>query len=503
MRQAIEEEFILDVMKNYTTYKTFYRLAQAQSDDPAVPKKKAVKSLARSMSLHPYNLAQKARIIVEHYRQRVMGQLGGRAKAMVVTQSRLHAVRYMLAFRQYLEEQGYTNIRPLVAFSGTVKDPKTQLEYTEPGMNPDCVTGQPIGEKQLAERFASQDYHILLVANKYQTGFDQPLLLAMYVDKRLDGVQAVQTLSRLNRMIPGKSTPFVLDFANEARDIYAAFKPYYDATSLQERSDPHQLEILKHELGGMQLYHWSEVEAFTRIFYKPALHQSEADHARLTRHLQPAIDRFRALEDDEPRARFRDKLSAFVSLYSFLSQIMSYGDRSLEMLYSFGHQLLPYLRPEGEGPIDLDERVKLKYFRLQHTWAGAIDLAEGETQGVKGPTEVGSSQVKDEKAPLSEIIEILNERFGTQFAEEDRLFFEQIREKATKNEQVIQTALANPLDKFTLGIRKLIEDLMIQRLAENDKIVTKYMDDQDFQNAAFPVLAKAIFDGVRGREGVE
>ena len=186
--------------------------------------------------------------MVEHFRQKVQNHLGGRAKAMVVTASRLHAVRYMKAFEHYLAEQGYGDIHPLVAFSGTVKDPDTGIEYTEPGMNVDCVTGNSISEKQLPIRFGSSDYQILLVANKYQTGFDQPLLQAMYVDKRLDGVQAVQTRLRLNRKIPGKESPFVLDFVNSAEDIYQAFKPYYDATSLQERSDPQQLEALKHEL---------------------------------------------------------------------------------------------------------------------------------------------------------------------------------------------------------------------------------------------------------------
>ena len=191
---------------------------------------------------------------------------------MVVTSSRLHAVRYMQAFERYIAEKGYTDIRPLVAFSGTVEDPDTGLEYTEPGMNIDVVTGKPISEAQLPERFDSPDYQVLLVANKYQTGFDQPLLHTMYVDKRLDGVQAVQTLSRLNRMIPGQGAPFVLDFVNDAEDIYRAFKPYYDKTGLQEASDPQQLETLKHELDQAQVYHWSEVEAFAQIFYKPVEH---------------------------------------------------------------------------------------------------------------------------------------------------------------------------------------------------------------------------------------
>ena len=219
-----------------------YSMRQAIEDDPNLPKKKAARALAKFMSLHPHNIEQKTEVMVEHFRQKVMGHLAGRAKAMVVTSSRLHAVRYMQAFERYIAENKISDVRPLVAFSGTVKDPDSGIEYTEPGMNKDCVTGESISEKRLPERFASPDYQVLLVANKYQTGFDQPLLCAMYVDKRLDGVQAVQTLSRLNRKIPGKDNPFVLDFVNDAADIYQAFKPYYDATSLQEASDPQKLE---------------------------------------------------------------------------------------------------------------------------------------------------------------------------------------------------------------------------------------------------------------------
>ncbi|MFA5206018.1 MAG: restriction endonuclease subunit S, partial [Lentisphaeria bacterium] len=257
----------------------------------------------------------------------------------------------------------------LVAFSGTVKDPDTGAEYTEPAMNVDGVSGKPIGEKQLPERFASPDYNRLLVANKYQTGFDQPLLCAMYVDKRLDGVQAVQTLSRLNRCIPGKEEPFVLDFVNEAEDIYRAFKPYYDATSLQEGSDPHQSE-------------------------------------------------------------FREKLSGYVRIYAFLSQIMPYTDPALEMLYSFGRLLLPHLPFDREvGRVKIRDEVGLLYYRMQRLHAGAIELREGAPEGVKSPTEVGTGKTVDEPVRLSEIIQVLNARFGTNFTEEDRLFFEQIREK--------------------------------------------------------------------------
>lgn len=503
MRQAIEERFILDVLTNYVTYATYYRLRKAAEEDPQLSKRKAVRALAKFMSLHPHNVEQKTEVMVEHFRESVRHRIGGLAKAMVVTSSRLHAVRYMLAFQRYITEKGYTDVRPLVAFSGTVRDPDTGVEYTEPGMNTDVVTGKPIGEGQLADRFDTAEYQILLVANKYQTGFDQPLLNAMYVDKRLDGVQAVQTLSRLNRMIPGKDEPFVLDFVNKTEDIFRAFKPFYDRTELAEVSDPSKLNALKHELDQEQVYHWSEVEAFAQVFYRPSEQQRPSDHAEMRRHLQPAVDRYRHLADDEKRAAFRERLSAFVNLYSFMSQIMPYADRDLELLYSYGRLLLRDLPSTRGGPVQVDDEVELQYYRMQRIYSGAIDLRAGEAQPVKSPTDVGTSRAKEDKAPLSEIVEALNERFGTDFKEEDRLFFQQIKERACSNEQVIKTARANSLDKFELGIRKLIEDIMIDRMAENDKIVTRYMSDKDFQGSAYPLLAKEIYNSIRGSGQVE
>jgi type I restriction enzyme R subunit len=499
MRQAIEERFILDVLTNYTTYATYYKLLKAAEDDPTLPKKKAARALAKFMSLHPHNIEQKTEVIVEHFRRSVKHRLGGRAKAMVVTSSRLHAVRYKLAFEDYIDEHGYTDIRPLVAFSGTVRDPDTDKEYTEAGMNTDVATGKPISEGQLPERFDSSDYQVLLVANKYQTGFDQPLLHTMYVDKRLDGVQAVQTLSRLNRMIPGKDAPFVLDFVNDAKNIFRAFKPYYDRTELGKPSDPSKLETLKHELDQAQVYYWSEVEAFARVFYKPLERQGPADHAHMQRHLQPAVDRFRAIAEEEKRQEFREKLAGYVQVYAFLSQIIPYADPDLEMLYSYGRALLPHLPTDRDGTIVKGDEVALQYYRLERVFSGAITVKEGDPEYIKGLTEVGTGKAKDEKAPLSEIIEVLNERFGTEFLEEDRLFFQQIKEKACKNEQIVQTALANPLDKFELGIRKLIEEIMIERMDENDRIVTRYMADREFQGSAFPILAREIFEAVRAR----
>lgn len=496
MKQAIEEGFILDVLQRYTTYKAYFKLVKSVEDDPAMPKKKAQKKLGKFLQLHPHNIEQKTEIMVEHFREHVKHKLGGRAKAMVVTGSRLHAVRYMQAFERYIEENHYSDIRPLVAFSGTVKDPDSGREYTEPSMNMDVVTGKPISESQLPEKFDSSDYQVLLVANKYQTGFDQPLLCAMYVDKRLDGVQAVQTLSRLNRNSAGKEPPFVLDFVNDAEDIYKAFKPYYNVTTLKEPADPSILETLKHELNAFQVYLWSEVVGFCHIFYLPQYKQNASDHARMEKMVAPATDRFNSLEEEEKKA-FYEKLTAYTSFYAFASQIIPYSDQELEMLYSFGRYLVPHLDLGDTGMIPHPEKeVELHYYRLEKVMSGSIAMEGGEQYGVKSPTAVGTGKAKDEDKPLSEIIQTLNDRFGTDFTDEDRLFFEQIKEKAANDERIIQTAMANPLDKFELGIKAIIESLMMQRMSENDSIVTRYMDDNNFQKAIFPILAKEIYKNI-------
>lgn len=255
MRQAVEEGFILNVLQNYTTYKTYYRLIKSIKDDPQVDKRKAARALARFMRLHPHNIAQKTEVMVEHFRHFTMHKIGGKAKAMVVTSSRLHAVRYKQSFDKYIMDKGYRGIKTLVSFSGTVIDPDAPgVEYTEAGMN------RGIREKELPERFAGEEYQVLLVAEKYQTGFDQPLLHTMYVDKRLAGIQAVQTLSRLNRTCPGKEETFVLDFVNEPEEILAAFQPYYEQTLIGERAEAGQLYELQAKLGAQQVYHATEVE---------------------------------------------------------------------------------------------------------------------------------------------------------------------------------------------------------------------------------------------------
>ncbi|ODU57952.1 MAG: restriction endonuclease subunit R, partial [Comamonadaceae bacterium SCN 68-20] len=273
MRQAIEEGFIMDVLQNYTTFKRFFGLIKQVENDPEVPRKKAAKALTRYLELHPVNIEQVVSVIVEHFRLYVMHELGGRAKAMVVTGSRLAAVKYKLAFDHYIKANGYTGIRSLVAFSGTVEDPENPgTSWTEVSMN------DGLAESELPEAFERDDYRVLLVAEKYQTGFDQPLLQTMYVVKKLAGVQAVQTLSRLNRMAPGKARTFVLDFANEEDDIYKAFKPYYETTPIGENADPHRLSELQHKLLEWAIFAPADVDAFAEVWYRPKREHSASDH---------------------------------------------------------------------------------------------------------------------------------------------------------------------------------------------------------------------------------
>ncbi len=488
MRQAIEENFILDVLQNYTTYKTYYRLLKSIEDDPKVDKRRASAALARFMSLHPHNIAQKTEVIVEHFRQKVRHKIGGKAKAMLVTSSRLHAVRYKRAFDKYIAEHGYSDVKALVAFSGTVRDPDSGGEYTEPGMN------GGIPETELPARFATTEYQLLLVANKYQTGYDQPLLHTMYVDKRLDGVQAVQTLSRLNRTHPGKTDTFVLDFVNEAPDIQRAFQPYYEQTAESERADPQHLYQLQHELDAVSVYFQSEVEAFCAVFYAPKAKQTEKDHAEMYRHLNPAVDRFRALKSDDQEL-FRTRLIAFIQLYAFLSEVMPFRDVDLEKLYTFMRFLRLRLPVEGRDPLKLDDDVALKYYRLQKISEGGILLTPGAGT-VDPPSAVGTRVAEKEPEYLSKVIDILNERFGTAFTPADELFFEQVREQARTDAEVVQRAVANPYDNFALAVRKRLLDMVVERLDKNQAIVGRYVDDEAFQDVAFTEMARRIYEDI-------
>ena len=500
MRQAIDESFILDVLLSYTTYKTYYRLLKSIEDDPKVDKRKAARALARFLSLHPHNIAQKAEVMVEHFRHFTMHKIGGKAKAMVVTSSRLHAVRYKLEFDRYIKEKGHTGIKTLVAFSGTVIDPDApNVEYTESGMNVDS-RGKHVGQKELPERFATEEYQVLLVAEKYQTGFDQPLLHTMYVDKRLAGIQAVQTLSRLNRTHAGKEDTFVLDFVNEPEEILAAFQPYFEQALVGEQADPKQLYELQAKTDAQQVYHKAEVEEFCRVFYRPKRNQTPADHSRMNACIDPAVRRFKKLEEED-REEFRKTLTAFRNLYSFLSQVIPFQDTDLEKLYSYVRFLLTKLPHGDRGPVyRFDDDVSLKYYRLQKIGEGSIELQPGKTEPLSGPTEVGTKTARPDEIELSRLIDILNERFGTEFKPGDQLFFDSIREDAAADSGLRQAALANTLENFGYVFRKALQGLLIDRMDQNEEIAARYMNEERFRDAVNQHLLKDVYEHIRNEE---
>ena len=496
MRQAIEEGFIMDVLKHYTTYATYYKLVQATQDDPQVERKQAALALARFMRLHPYNVAQKTEVMVEHFHTMTRHKMGGRAKAMVVTGSRLEAVRYKLAFDAYIRDKGYTGIKTLVAFSGEVLDDAVpDKKFTEVAMN------RGIKEAELPEAFDTTEYQVLLVAEKYQTGFDQPLLHTMYVDKRLAGIQAVQTLSRLNRMHPLKEDTFVLDFVNDREEIRKAFKDYVDGAEMGEEAQPSRLYQIKAELDASGIYLPEEERRFIEVYFKPKLRQSAADHQTMNAALDPAVHRFSVLQtaNEEEAELWRGKLMAFRNLYSFLSQVVPYQDSDLERLYTFLRFLSPKLpKREAGDRYSFDDEVRLEYYRLQKIAEGSISLRDGTGRALDGPSDVGSGLVHDDEVPLSKLVDAVNDRFGTDFNDADQLFFDQIVEAAALDPEVRQAATVNPEDKFGLLLGGLLETLFVERMEQNEVIFGRYMNEGDFRRVVSEWISSEVYRRARG-----
>jgi type I restriction enzyme, R subunit len=486
MRQAIEEGFIMDVLQNYTTYKTYFRLSKAIEDDPQIHKKKASKAIARFLSLHPHNLAQKTEVILEHFRQCVMPKMGGKAKAMVVTASRPHVIRYKDEFDQYLKKQEYNDIKALVAFTAFT-DRETGVSYTESDIN-------GFGERELPEKFETGDYQLLIVADKYQTGFDQPLLHTMYVDKKLSGVKAVQTLSRLNRTCPGKEETFVLDFANEEQEIIEAFQPYYEQSILAATTNPNRLYDLKNRIDDFQIIWASEVDAFAKVFFKPTAKTSNQDHARLNSLIDPACDRFNGLSEEQ-RDELKDTLGTFIRLYAFLAQIMPFADEELEKFYAFARLLQTKLPKRLQSEVfKLADEVGLDYYRLQKIREGQIVLQKDAESALQPSTEAGMPREKETQAKLSEIINILNKRFNTDFTDADKYFFSQIEEELIQNESLSQQAKSNSIQNFKYGFDDLFLTTLIERMEDNQDIFTKVIDDPAFGDAVRDWMLKKVYN---------
>jgi len=472
MQQAIDEGFILDVLRNYTPYKTAFRLTHNgqtyQTEDTAasgtvqvsggtggelVDKSAAIKSVMNWVKLHPTNISQKVQIIIEHFRDNVAWRLDGKAKAMVVTSSRKAAVRYKLAFDKYIAEKKYTDIAALVAFSGEVTDLESGLEkVTETSMNPG------LKGRDLRDAFATDEYQVMLVANKFQTGFDQPLLMAMYVDKRLSGVAAVQTLSRLNRVAPGKDQTFVLDFANTADEIVEAFEPYYDATTLADVTDPNIVHETMNKLDAAGIYTDAEIDGLVADYLKYAK-QPNKGHEALNKWIKPARDRFRdrereAVERDDKLALegleiFRKDVGTFVRLYDFLSQIVNYEDPSIEKLSIYLRHLAPVISSE-----QLHHEIDLSTVDFDYLAHHKQDTSSGKLSGgveLEPAKAGGTGTARDpELVALDDVIAQINDLFSGDHPDSSvRNVVTHIKDRLDESEVLQQQAENNTLAQFS------------------------------------------------------
>jgi type I restriction enzyme R subunit len=471
MRQAIEEGFILDVLQNYTTYKAYWSLLKKIKDDPRYEKKKAYALLRSYVEHHEATIKKKVEIMVDHFMTQSMPRIGGKAKAMIVCRSRPQAVLYKRLVDALLKAKEWP-FKALVAFSGTVK--YKGIDYTESGMN--STPEEKIGDNQTADTFKRDDYRILIVANKFQTGFDQPLLHTMYVDKKLGGVNAVQTLSRLNRTCPNKEETTVFDFANESEEIQKAFEPYYDRTLLSEGTDPNLLYDLQTKLADFHIYTASEIDAFAAVWFDPRGTQD-----KLHGLLAPAVDRYDAAGDDD-KQQFRSLLGDFVRLYAFLSQVVTFTDADLEKLYVYGRMLLRKLPVKRDQlPVEIQQNIDVDSYRVQQTSSGKIRLDRGtkELEPITGGTIFNPPP--EEMEVLSQILKTLNDRFGTDFADDDKVFIQQLEEKLAGDPALEASVKVNVPENARLTFDHVANDKIQEMIDSNFKFYKQITDDPEFE----------------------
>jgi type I restriction enzyme R subunit len=527
MRQAIEEGFILDVLRNYTTYSTAWKIAHPDGEDDEVDSKKARIKLARWVRLHPYNISQKVEVIVEHFRTNIRGLLGGQAKAMVVTSSRQEAVRYQLAMKAYVQQMGYSDVHPLVAFSGSVLPDEVIPEEVTENSN---LLNAGLNGRDLADAFDTQDFNVMIAANKYQTGFDQPKLCAMYVDKKLQGVDCVQTLSRLNRTFGDSKQTFILDFFNEPQDILDAFLPYYTKAELTDVTDPQIIYDLQKTLDAEGIYHWQEVEAFAMAFFDP-----KAAASKLSYYCTPAKERFakryafsiesrqqaldykrtaeangdsaglkkaehalkEAGEQIDQLDLFRKNLQSFVRLYEFLSQIVPYEDHELEQLCVYAKHLHPLLRVDRLQQDDVDVgELQLSHYRLSKRAEHQLRLSEENGEYTLKPgSDVGSGKPHDpEKKRLSEIIEALNDIFGAEVGDDDQLqFLTGIAQRISRQEDVMAQVNNHSVEQVMHGLfPKRVLDTVLDAMTDHEKLSLEVLDNETKSRAFALVILKML-----------
>lgn len=484
MRQAIEEDFILDVLQNYMTYKAYYQLEKAIEDDPQLSGRKGQRKVARYASLHPTAIGQKVEIIVEHFRRHVMRELDGQAKAMIVAQSREHALKYYFGVRNYIKAQAYNDLRALVAFSGELTvDGETWTEAELNGFSETELPGRFDGFRPDGTPYPDT-YHILIVAEKYQTGFDQPKLCAMYIDRKLAGLQAVQTLSRLNRTRVGKHSTYILDFQNTIEEIQEAFRPYYEATTVEAMSDPNQIYDLEGRLYKFNYLDKDEIERFAQTYFKGPL--TGADRPRLEGLVRQAVTRFEADEDEGRQEEFRQLLRSYNRFYAFIAQVIRLEDTGLEKLASYG-TWLSRLLPNRDVPPEIEiteDMLRLQAFKVEQKEQVSASLSPRDTRALAAINEFGARPyTEDEKKELSEIVRAFNDRHGTHFSEADMLRFEQVNREIL-DEDLSEMLRNNPPDVVYAAFRDAFFQGAIRMFQRDNEMRNIVLTDAEARDKA-------------------
>ena len=494
MRQAIEEGFILDVLQNYMTYDTCFKIAKTTKENPDLPESRATKVIKQYERLHPYNISQKTAIIAETFRETTKNKIGGKGKMMIVTDSRLAAVRYFNEIKRYIKEHQYDDMDVLTAFSGSVQDGGE--EYTESGLNV-RKDGSHIAETQTKAEF-HDNFNLLVVAEKYQTGFDEPLLHTMIVDKKLKGVKAVQTLSRLNRTCPGKNDTFILDFANTADEILEAFQPFYQETSLESEVNTDLIYQTEKELLGYAIYNSDDIEAFIKVWSKSGK-QGSAAMGKMTSALKPVADRYN-LKNSEERYQFRRLVRNFIKWYSYITQVVRMFDRDMHKEFLFLRYLLNLLPGDTVDPVDLEGKLQLEYYKLQKTYEGDIQLAKEDGEYVPATQKGAAGQQK--KSPLDEILEKINDRYKGNFTDADRVIIGALHEKLLKNPKLAASAATTDPVIFTESIfPQIFGETAMESYTESQESYTSMFQDKSKYDAIMGVLAGIIYGELRKAAG--
>ena len=487
MKQAIEEGFIMDVLQNYMTYRTCYKIAKAIDENPEMPASRTSKEIRKYQQLHPYNISQKSAIIVETFMGTTRNKIGGKGKMMVVTSSRLAAVRYYHEIKRIIEEKGYQDaIDVLVAFSGSIEDAGT--EFTESGLN-HRKDGSTISESQTKQEF-HDNFNVLVVAEKYQTGFDEPLLHTMIVDKRLRGVKAVQTLSRLNRVYPGKTDTFILDFINTKEDIQKAFQPFYQEIYLENEVNVDKLYSLQKEIRDFRIYSDEDVEKFSNEYFKKGKQDDKA-MGRMTSILKPVCDAYNDKVQND-RYLFRRKVRSLVKWYNYISQILRMFDEEMHREFVFCSYLLKLLPKDPGERIDLEGKLKLEYYKLTKTFEGDIELVD--SKGVYVDPEEGNGNGTDPKTPLDEIIERINELFKGEFTEGDKVLITALQNKLLNDEKLIKSAQTSDYKIFSESVfPKAFQNAAMSSYSESKDTYKTLFENKEKYDTIMSVLADALF----------